>query len=137
MYLDIGHTWVGFGPIVRSMFGFDGPDRWRYPLDLSYIGIQNASGSSQITPAGSGEDNYNMDIEWATAHTPFDTDIVDLGHRYEVTVRSTSTDQTADITPRRTSAFNVTAGDSCAWTCLLYTSPSPRDRQKSRMPSSA
>ena len=26
-------------------------------------------------------------------------------------------------------------GESCA--CLLYTSPSPRDRQKSRMPSSA
>ena len=24
-----------------------------------------------------------------------------------------------------------------AWACLLYTSPSPRDRQKSRMPSSA
>src|SRR5674476_1298675 len=24
-----------------------------------------------------------------------------------------------------------------AWICLLYTSPSPRDRQKSRMPSSA
>ena len=24
-----------------------------------------------------------------------------------------------------------------AFTCLLYTSPSPRDRQKSRMPSSA
>ena len=24
-----------------------------------------------------------------------------------------------------------------AWNCLLYTSPSPRDRQKSRMPSSA
>ena len=23
------------------------------------------------------------------------------------------------------------------WICLLYTSPSPRDRQKSRMPSSA
>ena len=23
------------------------------------------------------------------------------------------------------------------WSCLLYTSPSPRDRQKSRMPSSA
>ena len=26
---------------------------------------------------------------------------------------------------------------SAKWTCLLYTSPSPRDRQKSRMPSSA
>ena len=31
-------------------------------------------------------------------------------------------------------------GDTNTWTaitCLLYTSPSPRDRQKSRMPSSA
>ena len=27
--------------------------------------------------------------------------------------------------------------DSVTYTCLLYTSPSPRDRQKSRMPSSA
>ena len=27
--------------------------------------------------------------------------------------------------------------ESHGWTCLLYTSPSPRDRQKSRMPSSA
>ena len=28
-------------------------------------------------------------------------------------------------------------GDALLVTCLLYTSPSPRDRQKSRMPSSA
>ena len=27
--------------------------------------------------------------------------------------------------------------EGVAYTCLLYTSPSPRDRQKSRMPSSA
>ena len=27
--------------------------------------------------------------------------------------------------------------ESRRWPCLLYTSPSPRDRQKSRMPSSA
>ena len=42
--------------------------------------------------------------------------------------------------------LEVTKGDYCAglttkennrWRCLLYTSPSPRDRQKSRMPSSA
>ena len=30
-----------------------------------------------------------------------------------------------------------TASITGAWLCLLYTSPSPRDRQKSRMPSSA
>ena len=28
-------------------------------------------------------------------------------------------------------------GERLNYTCLLYTSPSPRDRQKSRMPSSA
>mgnify|MGYP003299448646 FL=1 len=33
--------------------------------------------------------------------------------------------------------FRGGLGASRTWTCLLYTSPSPRDRQKSRMPSSA
>ena len=31
----------------------------------------------------------------------------------------------------------VTLAFDASYTCLLYTSPSPRDRQKSRMPSSA
>src|SRR5665213_117005 len=46
------------------------------------------------------------------------------------------------IDPRSIRA--LTAGDvvtaqqgTSPWVCLLYTSPSPRDRQKSRMPSSA
>ena len=36
-------------------------------------------------------------------------------------------------------SFNPSASvkDRIAYSCLLYTSPSPRDRQKSRMPSSA
>ena len=33
--------------------------------------------------------------------------------------------------------FNVRLRDDKRYPCLLYTSPSPRDRQKSRMPSSA
>ena len=32
---------------------------------------------------------------------------------------------------------NVELGDECIVGCLLYTSPSPRDRTRSRMPSSA
>ena len=34
---------------------------------------------------------------------------------------------------------SIAEAEKCAWVCdcLLYTSPSPRDRQKSRMPSSA
>ena len=35
------------------------------------------------------------------------------------------------------SQFTVTVANNSDITCLLYTSPSPRDRQKSRMPSSA
>ena len=36
------------------------------------------------------------------------------------------------------SLSDIESGDvSVVWACLLYTSPSPRDRQKSRMPSSA
>ena len=31
----------------------------------------------------------------------------------------------------------ITLNEDTIWACLLYTSPSPRDRQKSRMPSSA
>ena len=38
-----------------------------------------------------------------------------------------------DETKDYRSPYEPDAGD----TCLLYTSPSPRDRQKSRMPSSA
>ena len=33
--------------------------------------------------------------------------------------------------------FAITQTGTVSKTCLLYTSPSPRDRQKSRMPSSA
>ena len=33
--------------------------------------------------------------------------------------------------------YDATAHDKHSKICLLYTSPSPRDRQKSRMPSSA
>ena len=31
----------------------------------------------------------------------------------------------------------IASGEAWYYSCLLYTSPSPRDRQKSRMPSSA
>ena len=46
-------------------------------------------------------------------------------------------------TPGVLQSLNVTVNDDYPWeialekNCLLYTSPSPRDRQKSRMPSSA
>ena len=66
----------------------------------------------------------------------------------QITVTGTSPLQDDDIVNKWFSIgdrlnyelFRVTAtsnDNKTTWTCLLYTSPSPRDRQKSRMPSSA
>ena len=55
------------------------------------------------------------------------------------TISSTDTDGDVTVDPNGTGRL-VVAGVVTAPTyhgCLLYTSPSPRDRQKSRMPSSA
>ena len=47
--------------------------------------------------------------------------------------------ETSKYIKSKLSEFNIEFKDGYANTgiCLLYTSPSPRDRQKSRMPSSA
>ena len=45
--------------------------------------------------------------------------------------------QTAALLTEQTAWLQQQFGHLQAQTCLLYTSPSPRDRQKSRMPSSA
>ena len=42
-----------------------------------------------------------------------------------------------NLTHRGAVSADSKSGDGAGITCLLYTSPSPRDRQKSRMPSSA
>ena len=56
--------------------------------------------------------------------------------------------RTVDFTPtgpgggpgglaRKTTPFNLNADATTSKACLLYTSPSPRDKRQSRMPSSA
>ena len=54
-----------------------------------------------------------------------------------ITPVSTSIDGLFDSLDRIHRFTYAQLGDERLWTCLLYTSPSPRDRQKSRMPSSA
>ncbi len=135
-----GHTWQAFDAVVRNMFGFGfGTDfAWKYPVDLSFPAIQNASASGDIVPEDiyppgtpadqiipiqdeedpSVVDNHNLDLEWATAFNDFDTPIVDEAKRYEITIKSTSVVQTADITPRRTQLFRLNATDQCNWTAI-------------------
>ncbi len=114
---DAGHTWAGFASVSIPLFGFGYDDdfAWKYPLNLSYPAITNASASSNVVPENYGNDNYNINIEWATAHTPFAAEIVDLPGQYSISLRSLSGVQTAAITPRRTQQFAPDPGTQCTW----------------------
>lgn len=115
---DRAHSWLNFSPVVTSVFGFGYGDEaaWRYPKSLSFPGIHNASGSGSLPPSDTGDDRYNTDIEWSTPRNNFHQNIVDSTNRWELSIRSLSSDQTADITPRRTNSFRPAAGTTCSWT---------------------
>ncbi len=114
---NAGHSWLGFNSVVSSMFGLAGGNDagWWYPRSLSFPGIHNASGSGTVPPANAGDDLYNTTIEWSTPRNNFHQNIVDSANRYEISIRSMSVNQTADITPRNTNSFKPTAGQQCSW----------------------
>ena len=59
--------------------------------------------------------------------------LLDLGENISIYLLLTNFPDITDAQIARASTLTVAKW----WICLLYTSPSPRDRQKSRMPSSA
>lgn len=112
-----GHSWLGFAATVHSLFGFGNDDlfAWRYPVNMSFPAISNASESGSLNPGLSDNDDYNLNIEWATPQTPFAPPIVDRPGQYEISIRSLSRNQTADITPRKAQGFVVIPGERCSW----------------------
>ena len=56
---------------------------------------------------------------------------------YEYNYKKNTGIQLIDGPYRYSRPIKARLNDKLIYTCLLYTSPSPRDRQKSRMPSSA
>ena len=60
--------------------------------------------------------------------------IVALGHTGPGVLLATNW---ADDTAKMIGGWMLLTSITLVYACLLYTSPSPRDRQKSRMPSSA
>ena len=59
--------------------------------------------------------------------------------KLQISGSAAATPTTGNMYSRSVKQWNpfVGCGFDCTYCCLLYTSPSPRDRQKSRMPSSA
>ena len=70
------------------------------------------------------EDDTDIDDDGLTDSSEGTASVVTYGSAAAVQVGAADTD----------TVIGAVAADS---SCLLYTSPSPRDRQKSRMPSSA
>mgnify|MGYP000597415002 CR=1 FL=1 len=71
---------------------------------------------------------FSITIAYSQTQAPFQGPLTNMkGSDYKFTIIK-SLDANAVQNQNQTST---------CWSCLLYTSPSPRDRQKSRMPSSA
>lgn len=112
----IGHNWMGFNAINANQFGLENGSPWSYPKSLSFVSLQFASGSGSLQPGSAGNDEYNTSIEWSTAHNSFHQNIVDTANRYEISLRSLTSNQTASVTPRNTRSFKPATGRSCSWT---------------------
>lgn len=114
---NVGHNWLGFNSININQFGLGHDDKapWRYPNSVSFVSIQNATGSGPISPGPRGNDEYNVSVEWSTPHNSFHKDIVDQPKRFEVSVRSLAGDQTMSVTPRNTKNFKLKPGQKCVW----------------------
>ncbi len=122
---DAGHFWQGFGgvPTQQFGFGFSTNTGWVYERSASFPGILNASGSGAVDAGSSGDDRYNLTIEWSTPWLSFHQPILDQPGRYEISLRSTfGGNQTADITPRRTTGFKPSPGQTCSWTAVEISS---------------
>ena len=86
----------------------------------------------KLTVIGLGLIGGSMAIDLRKSH--FATEIIGIDNRPEHAAEALElgiVDQIADL------ESGVKAADLVLLACLLYTSPSPRDRTRSRMPSSA
>ena len=94
--------------------------------DFRIVNEDGSFESENITVAGSGSGIYNI-----TGLGASETDKYFL-QRWEIDSWIQQTSSTSGL-----DYVQSTTKDTSLTICLLYTSPSPRDRQKSRMPSSA
>ena len=124
---------INYGPppIVGSglTFCIDASDRHCYPgtgttvTDLvgGLQGTLNGGASTVVTTGGYFDFDETADgLDLPNSSTTPSTDVFSFGSN-----------------PYSICCFYKYIGDQVMWSCLLYTSPSPRDRGCSRMPSSA
>ena len=111
------HNWMGFDYMNEAMFGVPNVSRtdWVFRKDSSLIAFSNASGSGPLVPGTIGTNFYNFALDWSVSWNNFGAAIVDAVNQYEVTLRSRAGTQTADVTPQKTTAFNMAPGATVTW----------------------
>ena len=105
--------------------------RWRRVTHCAIVPGLDLSTMKKITvvsPCFNEEDNVETCYE--TVKAIFERDLPGYA-REHIFVDNASQDRTVEI------LRGIAAKDPSVKVCLLYTSPSPRDRTRSRMPSSA
>ena len=114
----ISHSWRGYNAVNVDQFGLseDRINPWHHRRSPGTIAIQYASDSGSLVPSASGDDLYNLNIEWSTDAHPFHQPVAETTSTFEVSLRSTSIDQTASITPRNSTVFRPDSGQFCSWT---------------------
>ncbi len=111
------HNWMAFDFSLDTMFSptDGGLSAWAYPKNVSFPGISNATGSGPNVPGTTGTNFYNMQFEWSVPWNSFHTNIIDTATRYEISIKSNTVAQVADITPQRRQAFNPIPGATVTW----------------------
>ncbi len=110
----VGHEWRAFDSVNQNLFALE-TGNWNYPTLTSYPALNFASDSGRINPPSSGDDEYQTTLEWSTSHYGFGPPIVEQANRYEITLRSLTSVQQVDVTPRNTQLFRPAAGSLCNW----------------------
>jgi hypothetical protein len=102
------HTWNGF---------FDPPDwvfgNFEFRKNEAIPAFSNASNSTPMPPAGAA--SFNTDLEWSASWHDFDGPPIDYNSMFRITLRSLTTNQTADVTIRRFQGFHINANDTIHW----------------------
>lgn len=121
---DWAHNWMGFEFAPHSLFSEGFPDlgRWKFHADGSQIAFSNASGSGNLRPDFSGSDRYNLDLDWATTENAWGELIDESTDRFAVSLRSLTSDQIVDVTPRNLQQLSLKAGDTVEWQNVSRTS---------------
>ncbi len=111
------HNWMSFNFSLDTMFSpaDGGLSAWAYPRNVSFPGITRATGSGPEVPGTTGTNFYNMQFEWSVPWNDFHENLIDTITRYEISIKSNTVQQTANVTPQRRQAFNPIPGTTVTW----------------------